>query len=95
MICTSILRMMIAPLLHNDCNEESRFDVGSIDVCRVHNDCNEEARFDGISRLGLRHAASLSVFVFCLIFCSSLGFATYYTWVCNSNEWPLLRWVRF
>ena len=24
-----------------------------------------------------------------------LWFATYYMWVCNSNKWPLLRWVQF
>ena len=95
MICTSILRMMIPPLVHNDCNEEARVDVGSIDVSRVHTDCSEEARFDGICRFGLRHAASLSGFVFCSIFCLLLGFVTYYMWVCNSNIWSLLRWVRF
>ena len=29
------------------------------------------------------------------ILCSLLRFVTYYTWVCNSNKLPLLRWVRF
>jgi len=68
MICTSILRMVIPPLVHNDCNEEARFDVGSVDVIEysiyyavevefvvtlIHNDCNEEARFDVIRRLAV------------------------------------------